>query len=167
MNTKTKTIAILSAALLALAAPGCRTPSGGRHALMNLAASISYNACVVGVSLDLQANPQHRAAYELVENLLSAMIERENWNSAELAMILQKLPVALMQGPNGMLVSAALASVFDAASQTWLDVQTPVAVERVAIAVRDGIRAALSAAVARKAPPSADVAPAGAKRRSI
>lgn len=130
----------------ALAAPilcfGCKTTAPGTiPQWIEVAATVAQTAASVGVAVDLQSNPAHRVAFQLAEAALTAMIDRQGWNASDFAQILSGLP--LLQGPNGVLVATAIASVFDLATGTWLDVESAPAVKRVVSAVRDGIRAGL------------------------
>lgn len=132
----------------AIAAPilcfGCRaTTPGTVPAWIEVASIIAQNAVAVGVAMDLQAHPEHRIPFQIAESALTGMVDRQNWNAADFVAILKALPVTYFQGPNGVLVVTTIASVFDLASGTWLDVSTAPAVERVMRSVRDGLRAGL------------------------
>lgn len=155
-----KQLRLVSAALLlVMFMVGCKTAPTDTQKIA-FAAALAKSAVVMGVGYDLQANPEHRVAYEVAEQSLNMLLKNGNYDAAKLAAALQSLPVKELKGTQGALIISGAVSVFELATSTFFDPSSSQAVFAVGTAVRDGLATALAttptvtATLMRVGPPS-------------
>lgn len=126
--------------LLAVLLLGCQTLN---PVLLDTAAGIAGLAAKEAATRDTQ----HRQAYVTAEAALTVIIENKNWSATDLAVALSNLPAVDdgLAGPNGDLYLAGGVMIFNLASSQVYKVTSEPAVQKVATAVRDGLRAGLAA----------------------
>jgi len=140
-----------------LLGPGCRTLADGQ--LLNQVAVIAGSAARLGTQADLQAHPEHRAAFEVGRLLLDGFLNAGDYDAAKLQRVLGELPIREFRGENGALIIEGAVLVYSVLSATLFDAQSAPAIQTLAVAIRDGIERALEAT----APPAAVEAPIKAR----
>lgn len=120
---------------------GCRTVTG--DGTLEVAARLTETAVATGVSIDLAANPDHRAIYQTGALTLSQLL-RDGADASQLSAAIQALPIKELRSPTGVLLVGVGISVVDLAGATLFDIQSVPAMVKIATAVRDGLDAALA-----------------------
>ena len=128
---------LIAAALLA----GCTTLN--QPAVLNTVADVAQLAASTGTAVDLAAHPEHRAAFNVGLAALNKLINDGQYDPAALQAALAKLPLDVLRGPNGALVTSTAVGVFELATGTMFDITTAPAVQLVAVHIRDGVAAGL------------------------
>lgn len=104
----------------------------------------AYLAASVGAEYTLAAHPEYRPAFERAVTALDALLASDKIEPLSFRLILQQLPVKELQSPEARLAITTATILFQRyGSSIPIDQSTHVATA--AIAVRDGLRAALTA----------------------
>jgi len=147
-------LALATAAILSMCSTSCVTkqPSPGTNTTwINVAAKIATNATYYSVSEDLKAHPERRQSYVMAEKALTQLLAKDTISAMELSDFVAGLPIKKLQSSEGMLWAITLASVFDAATGTQLDISSAPAVRKVGAAILEGLMAALKNNPSREA----------------
>lgn len=120
---------------------GCQTVNSP---FVGIAANIAQSAARLGVLYDLQANPQHRIAFEVGKVALDGFLNAGDFNALKLQTLLQSLPIDQFKGERGAIIVEGAVLIYSIATATMFDVRSAPAVQMIATAIRDGLAAGLA-----------------------
>ena len=124
---------------------GCVTTPGGQRALdVARVARIAGTAADFGAQVYLQQHPEAAPAFRLAENVLTSLIDAENWDPAAFASALRSLPVKELRSPEGALLASAAVLLWDELAAESRTLDKTQWVRPVMLSVRNGLRRALS-----------------------
>lgn len=132
--------ATLSIPVLSLL-PGCAMLGpGSGTAWINLAAVLAEEAAYVGTVTRLKTSPGDRPKFEAANQLLASLLNNGTYDPVTFASALSNLTADW----NSTLIISTIVSVWDAASQTLIDVNKAPGVQAVMAAVQRGISRGLA-----------------------
>jgi hypothetical protein len=146
---------------------GCKTLSD--PAVIQFVSARAGDAARIAVGVDLESNPDHRAAFVAGVAALDGLMRSTNYSSALFSEALAQLPIEEFRGDNGALILEGGLLVFDLVTMFAYDIESQPALLSVMTSVRNGIAAALDSTAASRArvsrsAPAMPPAPLVAKR---